>query len=77
MHAGERVRGFLAAKDLSQKAVAVNMRLDPGTLSRRLDNPDAWEMFLLGWEARAIAEVECNGFNDPNPSGRAQRMQRG
>lgn len=47
---GERVRGYLAAYNLPQKALAAALEQDPGYLSRKLDDPeiDAWEAFMIG-----------------------------
>lgn len=63
MHAGERVRGYLAALDLKQQSVATELGTDPGTITRRLDALDPWEFFLLGKAVGAIDTVRRNGRN--------------
>lgn len=58
---GERVRGFLAAHRVPQKALAAVQDQDPGYLSRRLDDPriDPWDAFLLGFAAAdAVNQVQ-------------------
>jgi hypothetical protein len=44
----ERIRGFLTAVRVQQKAAAQEAEVDPATASEWVNKGDEWEAFLLG-----------------------------